>query len=200
MDTITIREGRPEDAKSFAELAAFTAPEYFEKIFGPDSGHILEGLFARRGNIFSFRHLYFMEVNGEVAGMTLFYDFAEKDRGVMPFVLFLIGYQKFKFLKKLPSLLKFGSIFAQTKKGDLYSSNTALYPKFRGRGLGKKLFGLSEEAALKRGLKRVVVDVKADNHKAIDLRKKLGYAIDCRLPVLKIDGKTFEYLRLVKPL
>ncbi len=198
MEEVTIRRGRPEDAQDFAELAFFTAPEYLEEVFGPDAKYILKSLFERPNNIFSFQYSHFMEVGGEVAGMTLFYDDDEKKRGLAPFVLLLIKYLKFKFLAHLPSLLKFGSIFAQTREGDLYSSNTALYPKFRGRGLGERLFGLSEEAARKRGLKRIVVDVKADNKEAIGLRKKLGYKVENILPVLKIKGKTFEYLQLVK--
>jgi ribosomal protein S18 acetylase RimI-like enzyme len=198
MDKITIRKGRPEDAEDFFRLINFTAPEYFQEIFGSDAGRVLEGLFGHTGNIFSFEHSYFMEIGGEVAGMTLFYDDEEKNKGIVRFVLFLIGYMRFKFFTHLPSLLKFGSIFARTRTGDLYSSNTAIYPKFRRRGLGEKLFGLSEKEARSRGLKRVVVDVKAGNYDAIKLRKKLGYEVEAALPILNIKGKTFEYLRLVK--
>lgn len=198
MDETTIRKGRPGDAEDFAELAIVTAPEYFEVIFGKGAKYMLKRLFTHPDNIFSFRHSYFLEVNGEVAGMTLFYDYNDKTRGVVPFVLMLIRYLKFGFLAHLPALLKFGAIFARINKDDLYSSNSAIYPKFRGRGLGEKLFGLSEETARKKGLRRVVVDVKADNVKAIQLRKKLGYNIEIRLPAVNIKGKVFEYLQLVK--
>lgn len=198
MDNIIIRPGRPEDAKDFARLVMLTAPEYFDVILGDGAPAILAGLFQNPGNIFSCTHSYFMEVNDEVAGMTLFYDHDCKEREIAPFVLLLMRFLKFKFFVRLRALMKFGSIFARTRKGDMYSSNSALYPKFRGRGLGQRIFSLSEERAREAGLKRVVVDVKADNVAAISLREKLGYRIDERLPILKIGDKTFEYVKLVK--
>jgi len=46
----------------------------------------------------------------------------------------------------------------------------------------------------------VVVDVKADNKTAINLRFKLGYVVGEKLPPVKVGGKTFEYVKLVKEL
>lgn len=200
MDNIIIRPGRPADAEDFARLAMFTAPEYFGEIFGNDAVSILKRLFGDPKNLFSYSHSYFMEVNGEVAGMTLFYDYDRKNKEVVPFVILLIKLLKFNFLARLGSLLRFSSIFARIQKGDVYSSNTALYPKFRSRGLGEKLFSISEEKARALGSRRVVADVKVGNIKAINLRQKLGYRIDERLPVVRIREKTFEYLKLVKEL
>lgn len=200
MNNVTIRKGRPEDAKDFARLVFFTAPEYFGEIFGSKTSFVLERLFRDHKNIFSFNHSYFMEADGRVAGMTLFYDSDQKNKGIVPFILILLRCMKFELFKRLGSLLRFGSIFARIKKGDLYSSNTALYPEFRGCGLGEKLFCLSGEKARDSGYRRVVVDIKADNRVAIGLREKLGYRIVEKLPVLKMNGKTFEYVKMIKEL
>jgi ribosomal protein S18 acetylase RimI-like enzyme len=197
-DEITIRDGRPGDAEHFAELNFLTAPEYFEAIFGKDSKAIFRELFVLPGNIFSFQYSHFMEVNGEIAGMSLFYSYDEKNKGMVPFVAGLIKYLKLRFFAHIPALLKTGAAFAQIKKGDLYSSSSAIYSKFRGRGLGEKLFSLAEEAARKRGLKRVVINIKADNVAALGLRKKLGYILDKKLPMIKVGGKEFKYLQMSK--
>jgi len=141
-----------------------------------------------------------MEVDGKVAGMTLFYDHAWKEAGIVPFVLIVMSVLRFGFFLKVWSLLKFASIFATTRAGDMYSSNSAIYPDFRGRGLGEKLFSLCEEKSRAGGYKRIVVDVKADNVAAISLRKKLGYRVDEVLSVVNIAGKKFAYVRLIKEL
>jgi ribosomal protein S18 acetylase RimI-like enzyme len=144
------------------------------------------------------RASYFMEGDGKRAGMTLFYGHAAKNAGVVPFMILLIGILKLEFFLRLGNLLKFASVFAKTKEGDMYSGNSAVYPEFRGRGLGERLFSLSEEKARAGGYRRVVVDVKADNAAALALRTKLGYKVDEVLPAVKIGGKKFEYVRLVK--
>ena len=198
MDEIIIRDGRPEDAKDFAELVLLTAPEYLEEMFGNDARAIFRRMFVLPGNVYSFQYTQFIEVNGEVAGMSLFYDYDEKNKGIIPFLTELAKYLKLRFFKYIPDLIKTGAAFAQIKKGDLYSSSSAIYPKFRGRGLGEKLFRLSEEAARKRGLKRVVINIKADNTAAIGLRKKLGYVLDRELPVLRVGNKSFRYLQMFK--
>jgi ribosomal protein S18 acetylase RimI-like enzyme len=198
MSDIIVRPGRPEDADHFAALVSFTAPEYFAEIFGRRATGVFKRLFRDPNNIFGYTHSYFMEVDGKVAGMTLFYDHAGKDAGIAPFVILLIRILKFEFFMRLGNLLKFAAVFAKTKEGDMYSSNSAIYPEFRGRGLGEKLFSLSEEKARAGGYSRIVVDVRADNKTAIALRVKLGYKVDEVLPVVKIGDKKFEYIRFVK--
>ena len=198
MDEVIIRDGRPSDAEHFAELNFLTAPEYFEAMFGKDAKAIFKELFVLPGNIFSFQYSHFMEVNGEIAGMSLFYSYDEKNKSIIPFVTVLIKYLKLRFFTYIPDLLKTRAVFAQIKKDDLYSSSSAVYMKFRGRGLGNKLFSLSEEAARRRGFKKVVINIKADNVAAISLRKKLGYILDKELPVVKVGGKDFRYLQMSK--
>jgi ribosomal protein S18 acetylase RimI-like enzyme len=198
MDEIIIRDGKPGDAEDFAKLIFLTAPEYFEEMFGKDVEVIFKKLFMLPGNIYSFQYSRFMEVNGEVAGMSLFYGYDEKHKGVMPFVVELIKYLKLRFIAHIPGLLRAGDLFAQIKKDDLYSSSSAIYPKFRRRGLGEQLFRLSEDEAGKRGLKRVVINIKADNLVAIHLREKLGYVLDKELPVMRVGNKDFRYLQMFK--
>ena len=198
MDEIIVRGGRPEDAEDFAELVLLTGPEYIEAMLGKDAKAIFRKLFVLPGNIYSFQYSHFMEVNGEVAGMSLFYSYDEKNKGMLPFTAGLIKYMGLKFFIHIPDLLKTAAVFAQIKKDDLYSSSSAIYVKFRGRGLGEKLFSLAEEATRRRGLKGVVINIKADNLAALGLRKKLGYVLDKELPVVRMGGRDFRYLQMSK--
>ncbi|MBP7055388.1 MAG: GNAT family N-acetyltransferase [Candidatus Omnitrophica bacterium] len=195
---IVIRPGRPQDAADFSRLVMYTAPEYYNILFGPDPLPILQDLFRHPNNLFSYQHTYFMECDGEVAGMTLFYDHSAKERGLIPFLILLAKNLKWHTIKKLFFLIKMAPVFARIKKTDMYSSNSALYPKFRARGLGAKLFSISENQARVRGLKRVVVNVKNVNTPAISLRRKLGFEIERKLPTIKCGSNSFEYLQMVK--
>lgn len=200
MNSVTVRRATSKDAPDFARLAVYTAPEYLKLIFGPDPLPVLEALFRHPDNLFSHTHAHFMEVDGEVAGMSLFYDYAAKQRGTPPLVMLIMKEMRGRSFRALRTLLRFAPVFARIGRDDMYSSNSALYPKFRARGFGARLFSLSEEKAREQGLKRVVVDVKADNEPAISLRRKLGYRIEEKLPAVSAGGMCFEYLKLVKDL
>jgi len=198
MDKILIRNGSPADGKDFARLFMFTGQELYRALFGKDAENFLEFMFRHRGNYFSFEHAYFLEVNGEVAGMTLLYDWRQKRQEMFRFGILLLRYFKFRFLRVLVPLLKLDRALTGILEGELHSSNSALYPEFRGRHLGEKLFGYAEDKARNEGCLKVTVNVKEDNHTALSLRKKLGYKTEKRLPEFRIGGKSFVYIRLVK--
>jgi len=200
MDNIVIRKGSPADADHFARLALYTAPEYLALALAPDPARTLGQLFRHPNNLFSHTYSRFMEIDGEPAGMSLFYDYEAKKRGMLPFITLttrILGKDSFHAFSVLA---RFALVFGRIQEGDMYSSNSALYPKFRARGFGARLFTISEEEARRAGLKRVVVDVAADNTPAISLRQKLGYRIDERLPIVRIGTTSFTYLKLVKDL
>lgn len=48
-------------------------------------------------------------------------------------------------------------------------------PEFRGRGLGKRLMAVAEEALAKRGAKKIVLQTAIENATAISFYEKLGY-------------------------
>jgi ribosomal protein S18 acetylase RimI-like enzyme len=74
----------------------------------------------------------------------------------------------------------------------------AVYPEFRRRGIGTKLFALIEEEARKTGYNKVVFDVETDNKEAIKLYERLGYSIVNRSPVVETSVKNFEFFKMGK--
>jgi len=76
---ITVRKSILEDNKNFTELVLISAP-YFPIIFGGKIKTVLQNLFHYHFNLFSFDHVYFAEVDGNVAGMILGYDLQVKKR------------------------------------------------------------------------------------------------------------------------
>ncbi len=81
-------------------------------------------------------------------------------------------------------------------RDEYYISNVAIYPEFRGSGLGTKLMLYAEQTASKRNLKYLSLDVERENETAINLYKKLGYKIT-EEKTLDL-GEVFSFFRMVK--
>ncbi|MDD5422349.1 MAG: GNAT family N-acetyltransferase [Candidatus Omnitrophota bacterium] len=198
MHNVVIRRGAPEDSEDFSRLMLLTGEDLYTGILGKDAGIVLGRLFKEKRNYFSYEHSYFMEMDGEVAGMTLLYDYKTTKTEFFRFGFLIFKYMKLSFFRYIIPLLRAGRVLNGSREGDLHSSNSALYPKFRAQGLGERLFGIAEEKARREGFRRIVVSVKYDNIAALSLRKKLGYKVEMELPPLDLENGVFKHLQLVK--
>jgi len=198
MDDLIIRKGKIEDARDFSHLILLSAPVFFPSLFGDNVSEVMENLFRYPGNIFSFEHSYFVEMEKKIAGMVLGYTWKERDQEELNTGFLLFKYLGWDILTRVPYLLRVQSILGKLVAGDYYISNIAVYPEFRGCGLGTSLLKKMEEEAVERGCKMIVLDVEADNRGAIRLYQKLGYNAGERSSVVKIKGKSFEFFRMRK--
>lgn len=80
--------------------------------------------------------------------------------------------------------------------GRVYS--IATHPDFRGAGAGTKLLRAAERAAKKRGMKRMVLEVRRNAKKTVDWYIKHGYAVQRVEPSYYEDG--MDALKMCKPL
>jgi len=80
MDNIIIRKGRTEDAQDFSQLILLSAATFFPSIFASNTEKVMRKIFQQPGNLFSFEHSYFIEVNDKIAGMALGYNWEQKRR------------------------------------------------------------------------------------------------------------------------
>ena len=198
MDDLIIRKGKIEDARDFSHLILLSAPVFFPSLFGDNVSEVMENLFRYPGNIFSFEHSYFVEMEKKIAGMVLGYTWKERDQEELNTGFLLFKYLGWDILTRVPYLLRVQSILGKLVAGDYYISNIAVYPEFRGCGLGTSLLKKMEEEAVERGCKMMVLDVEADNRGAIRLYQKLGYNAGEGSSVVKIKGKSFEFFRMRK--
>jgi len=198
MDDLIIRKGKIEDARDFSHLILLSAPVFFPSLFGDNVLEVMENLFRYPGNIFSFEHSYFIEMEKKIAGMVLGYTWKERDQEELNTGFLLFKYLGWDILTRVPYLLRVQSILGKLVAGDYYISNIAVYPEFRGCGLGTSLLKKMEEEAVERGCKMIVLDVEADNRGAIRLYQKLGYNAGEGSSVVKIKGKSFEFFRMRK--
>jgi len=200
MDNIIIRKGRTEDAQDFSQLILLSAATFFSSIFASNTEEIMKKIFQQPGNLFSFEHSYFIEVNNKIAGMALGYNWEQKRREELHTGLLLVKYLKWSFFTRIFYLLKAQSLVGKVLENEYYLSNIAVYPAFRALGLGTKLFSEIKRESDKTGANKIVLDVETNNKRAIKLYEKLGYIIKWRTPSIKIKKETFEFFRMLKVL
>jgi ribosomal protein S18 acetylase RimI-like enzyme len=194
---ITTRKAIIADDKDFAELVLVSAP-YFQILFGDKIKIVLQGLFRCPANLFSFEHVYFIELDGEKAGMILGYDWQVKKRENLRTGFLLFKKIGVSILGKLFSLLKFNATVGRVSDGDYYISNIAIYSQYRGRGLGKGLILKAEQEAKRVGAERIVLDVEKENINAINFYKKLGYRITKEFSISLKTDKILYFYRMTK--
>ncbi len=90
-------------------------------------------------------------------------------------------------------------MIGQCRRSEFYISNVAVYPEFRGVGIGNKLMLNAEKEARSRGLRYISLDVEVENENAINLYKKFGYEITGKIKTLSLS-KEFKFYRMVKRL
>jgi len=194
---ITIRKASRDDAEDFVKLMLISAP-YFPFLFGDKIVSTLHYLFHHESNLFSFKHVYFAEVNGEKAGMILGYNWRSKKMENLKtgFLLFkkIPALALFKFL----TLMKFNATIGRIGEEEYYISNLATYPQYRGKGIGKGLILETEQEAKMTGAKKIVLDVERENLTAINFYKKLNYEIIKEFNIPLQRDKILHFYRMVK--
>ncbi len=196
---IIMRRALPGDAEDFISLIILSAPLFFKKLYGNRFKSILRYLFSHQGNLFSFRHVYFAESNGKKAGMILGYDWRFKKQEDLRTGLLLLKYMELNFIKRLPLFLKARDVIGRVNREEHYISNIAVYPEYRGMGIGIDLIAEVEMKARINGAKKVALDVEAENLKAVNLYKKLGYTI-AKKSSIRLHRELFSFYRMCKKL
>jgi ribosomal protein S18 acetylase RimI-like enzyme len=197
-DNVIIRRGKIKDAQDFSSLILISAPIFFPSLFGHNILDAMKGLFQHPKNLFSFEHSYFIEVDGKIAGMSLGYTWNENRQERLYTGLLLMRYLKWDIIVQSSYLLKIQDILERPGEGDYYLSNIAVYPEFRGLGLGTSLLKKMEVEAKEKGCNRIILDVEVDNKRAMRLYERLGYSIEKSSSILNIKGKDFRFFRMRK--
>jgi ribosomal protein S18 acetylase RimI-like enzyme len=184
--------------KEFSEMIIASA-NYFTWLFGKKIKIVLEKLYVRKNNLFSYEHCYIVKKDDKIASMVLCYDYLTKKQENLNTGWLLFRFLNFNILKRLPVLLEMNKTIGQLSEGDFYISNIATFENFRRKGIAKKLLLECEKIALNKNTKRMVLDVEKENIPAISLYESLGYIISDRYHInsKKVD---LNFFRMTKSL
>lgn len=197
---ITLRAATPADALQLAELAILAAGEFYTWLYGPRAAQVLRGLFEQPAHLASFEKAKLATIEGQSAGMLLAYSWglhqAEHQttnwrylRTFTPRTLLLV-----------PLLFTAPEWFGQPEKDEFYVNYVAVYPHFRGHGLGGALLAEAEASAKVAGCRSLSLDVDVKNRGAIRLYEKQGYAITKKGTLNPFIEEIGCVYRMVKPL
>lgn len=193
--SVLLRNARQEDGADFARLLLISAP-YFPWLWGVKTPLVLSRLFSLRSHLFSFENTVFAEINGRIAGMMLGYDFITKQHQNLRTGLLLFTRLGIFMLKKLPVLLKFNTTVGQIRPKEYYISNLAVYPPYRGQGIGEKLLRNAETTARTHNCRQVTLDVEQENTAALRFYQRLGYQQVTEFSVRLNPQIALKFLRL----
>jgi len=216
-----LRAGIPQDHRDFAVLVLLSAPSFLPGVFGERVFDLMEALFQRPGNLFSHENTTFAEVDvgnarlaaaepatagtstlgrRAAAGMVLGYGYSRHLEQELRTGMILCARLGWGFPALLPGLLRTSSAVAHMSKGEYYVSNIAVYPQFRGEGLGSALLASAERRAKVTGNETIVLDVETDNHQAMRLYERRGYVRQGGARGVGIGGRMFGFYRMAKVL
>lgn len=193
-----IRKALPADAEDFASLVLMSAPSLFPAIYGAGVADVMQHLFCRSCNLFSFEHTFFAELGGRKIGMVLGYDWQVKGKENWQTGSLLLEKMRSNFRRKLPYLMKFENVIGVVKEREYYISNIAVYPEYRAAGIGTRLIFVAEKEAKNSGAERVALDVEVENTGASRLYQRLGYSIVNESTVQLRGGQSFSFYRMCK--
>lgn len=197
MEKLFIREGKIEDKEDFVNLIIYTGEKLLYTIFGKNLKEILKELYIRKNNQFSFEFTNFAIYNNRISGMVLSYSFEDLKRVSINTGYLLIKIMKFDFIKNLEKFIKSFLKLSIIKKDEYYISNIAVYPEFRGLGIGKELLLFAENRAKEKNLKKLSLDVEKENKKAIEIYKNFGFMIDNEFN-LNFHENIFSFYKMFK--
>jgi len=143
---------------------------------------------ARRDEgAFTWRNAHIAEVDGDVAGALIGYriadDAAEEDLSGTPDIL--------KPLAELEGLAP----------GHWYVNVLAVFPEYRGKGIGKLLLNRADEIGRRDAPAGMAIIVAGENEGAVRLYRKVGYRIVAQRPMVSFPGnkRRGDWVLLTKP-
>ncbi|MCK5757452.1 MAG: GNAT family N-acetyltransferase, partial [Clostridiales bacterium] len=126
------------------------------------------------------------------------YSWQEKRRENLKTGFLLIKKLGSGLLRKSLVLKKFNTTVGRLCKGEYYLSNIAIYPRFRGKGLGKELISEFEKRARTLDVEKIILDVEKDNLVALSFYKNLGFTTVSEFSIFLQMDKTLFFNRLAK--
>lgn len=198
-EAISVIRSVPDDVREFVELMILSAPRFLPQLYGIKVKTILEKIFIRNLNLFSYCHTLFAITDEKKAGMMLFYDLQVKKKEDLRTGMLLFRYMGTDFIRKFPLFRSLQNIVGWLEQGEYYISNVASYPAYQNRGIGTILLKTGEKEAKEQSATKMALDVETDNVNAIGFYEKLGYHIFRRSSTIIADQK-FEFFRMNKDL
>ncbi|MEW6356573.1 MAG: GNAT family N-acetyltransferase [Planctomycetota bacterium] len=174
---IAVRPATPDDASAFADLAIMAGGGFFELFMGPRARPCLEAMFREPANYMSWEKGHFAVIAGRIAGMVHGLAWSQS-RAERERTYTLYGRRLgLRCLHMVLLSFLMPSWVIRPAKGQYYIAFLAVYPEFRGRGVGARLLEHAADIASGISCDALSLDVDGHNAPAIRLYEKCGFVI-----------------------
>lgn len=171
MDNQDFRPARKEDCATIAALYSISSDGVADYIWskiaepGEDILDVGRKRYEREGTAFSYESCTMVESDGEIVGMLVAFPMRVDPSEEEETDPVLVPYSKLE------------------EDNSYYICGMALFPEFRGRGIGSRLLALAEEHAREKGFDKLSLLVFEQNAGAKRLYERNGYREVARAPV-----------------
>lgn len=202
--TLIKAQASADHAYHFAQLAQISSENIFSDFFGERANAVIEATFLQKANENSHEYTYFLQQDGEIAGMIHTYSAADfhayERRGLWLYVRYsrLQLFRGILHLYRLRKALRFYN--SNLQEGDFYIGYLAIYPPYRGRGLSRTMINRAVELAENEGGARLVTDMYERNKHAISIFLRDGFAQIGKSASFTFKGENATVISMAKPL
>lgn len=198
---VDIRPAGFADARVGAHLAHISMGRLADFLLGLDlkeptrAREVLEGLFMRKNNRFSYQFACVAEISdqvagGHVVGLLLSYPGEILMRLAFPMAGHLLSiYGLPRMFRFLQHALPLAGI-EEAKRDEYFIHIVAVLPEFQGRGVGTRLLSYAEDMARAGGLNKCSLNVEIGNTRARGLYERLGYRVAKTVRVRRLSQCT----------
>lgn len=173
-----IRPAEPEDIPDLAQLLIIGAQGLIDAIYhdlipGLPINKIVEKRFHYVGTAASYENCWVAEQEGRVIGKI--HAFPADELG-SDLVDPLVPEERYVLLEPFETLYTPGSYYIDV---------VAVYPEFRGQGVGSRLMSFAASQAKAGGFKELNLVVTEQNIRAVQLYQRIGFKIANRSPIVE---------------
>jgi ribosomal protein S18 acetylase RimI-like enzyme len=196
---ISVRPGIIEDANDFSNLVVISG-ELLAQLWGHNASGLMNYLFRFPDNIYGYHHTFFAHRDNQTVGFFLGYPSVSAGQEQSATQRRMIEFLGLHFAKRFFALRTVNLALSELPENSYLLSNIAVYPQFRNTGAGKHLLEKAICDAERLHCTKVVLDVLSGNTTAIRFYLTNGFIIEKTRPVIHLDGKDFQFHKMVFPL
>jgi len=158
---IEFRPAKKEESRIIAELYSISSNGVANYIWtklakpGEDILDVGERRYEREDIFFSYKNCTVVEVDGVISGMMVAFPMVADDE-----------------IDEDPVLAPYSRL---EEDNSYYICGVALYPEYRGKGIGHQFMALAKKQAMLEGIHKLSLVVFEDNENALGIYQELGY-------------------------
>lgn len=158
---IEFRPAKKEECRIIAELYSISSNGVANYIWtklakpGEDILDVGERRYEREDTFFSYKNCTVVEVDGVISGMMVAFPIVADDE-----------------VDEDPVLAPYSRL---EEDNSYYICGVALYPEYRGKGIGHQFMALAKKQAMLEGIHKLSLIVFEDNENALGIYQELGY-------------------------